>query len=180
MTHSKSSSVSAHLKALFTSAKLLHQGDNMEDTITQTTKKTTFTTTNAFEQKFGYFRAVKRGPYIAVSGTTALMENPPDTGSKVEHAGNAYKQAELAMKRCMNAVSKLGGMPKDVIRVKMFVARHEDCAAVGSAFKNVFGGDQAHGVGSDIVGAAATMIVVPGGFVDEDMLMEVEVDAYVF
>lgn len=29
-----------------------------------------------------------------------------------------------------------------------------------------------------MIGAAATMIVVPGGFVDKDMLVEVEVDAF--
>ena len=65
----------------------------------------------------------------------------------------------------------------------MFVANHEDCGAVGQAFKEFFtlASDAiplAAGCVQDVVGAAATIIVVPGGFIDKDMLVEVEVDAW--
>lgn len=84
------------------------------------------------------------------------------------------------MGRCLQAVTDLGGNAEDVVRVKMFVAKYEDCGAVGDAYKSVFGGSQLASSenAGDLLGAAATMIVVPGGFVDEDMLVEVEVDAY--
>lgn len=44
---------------------------------------------------------------------------------------------------------------------------------VGEALKESFGGSD----DDPNIGVAATMIVVPGGFVDPDMLVEVEVDA---
>ncbi len=46
---------------------------------------------------------------------------------------------------------------------------------MGEAFKTCFGGGNEVGE----VGAAATMIVVKDGFVDGDMLVEVEVEAVV-
>ena len=50
---------------------------------------------------------------------------------------------------------------------------------MGEAFKKCFGGG-ADSAGDDEVGAAATMIVVKDGFIDADMLVEVEVDAVVW
>jgi enamine deaminase RidA (YjgF/YER057c/UK114 family) len=80
--------------------------------------KTYFTTSNRFEYKFGYHRAVRKGPFIFVSGTTALN---PETG-KIDHPGDAYQQALSAMKRSVDAVQQLGGARQDVTRVRMFVA----------------------------------------------------------
>jgi len=80
--------------------------------------KTFFTTTNTFEKKFGYHRAVRKGPFIFVSGTTAL--NPRT--SIVEHAEDAQRQALAAMKRGVDAVEELGGKLEDILRVRMFVA----------------------------------------------------------
>lgn len=57
----------------------------------------------------------------------------------------------------------------------MFVGRRDVCGDVGEGFREVFG----KGEGGGELGTAATMIVVPGGFVDEEMLVEVEVDAIV-
>lgn len=159
-----------------------------EGRITRSAKKILLTTTNPFEKQFGYHRAVRRGPFIFVSGTTAVdfskgnssdeHEEPP----KVRYPGDPHKQAVLAMQRCQQAVRDLGGKVEDVVRVKMFVAKYENCGAVEDAYKAVFAGDQSSNSanGEDLLGAAATMIVVPGGFVDEDMLVEVEVDAYCY
>jgi len=176
--------------------------------VTVTDRKSFLTTSNRFEQKFGYRRAVRRGPFIAVSGTTALKVHTsdlpaqgrsdiePETGTGVEtetenistvyHPGDAFKQALLSLSRAIDAVTRLGGHKEDIIHVRMFVARNEDCEAVGAAFQRHLGVHNREkavvtgpNVGLDAVGAAATMIVVPGGFVDGAMLVEVEVDAYV-
>lgn len=93
---------------------------------------------NPFEQTFGYYRAVRRGPYIAVSGTTALklQSSSHETheaqaeDSKVEFPDDAFGQAKLAMARCIEAVERLEGQTEDVIRVRMFVAvseQHYSC-----------------------------------------------------
>ncbi|KAK4909742.1 hypothetical protein LTR66_017475 [Elasticomyces elasticus] len=115
--------------------------------ITAMPKKSFVTTSNAFEQRFGYHRAVRRGPFIAVSGTTALKLQ--DHG--VHFIGNAEQQAK----------------------------RGEDCDGVGRAFKEYFGTGEIEDGADDGQGVAATMLVVGDGFVDGDILVEVEVDAYV-
>lgn len=96
-------------------------------------RKQFFTTPNPFEKRFGYHRAVRKGPFIYVSGTTALRlesdAGTPDeqaqevsTDSKVLYPDDAQKQARLAMERCIEAVENLGGTREDVVRVKMFVS----------------------------------------------------------
>lgn len=168
--------------------------------LTVTRYKTLLTTANPFEHKFGYHRAVRRGPFIATSGTTALklLEAPlasPSTiaaaseavtksVSKVHFPDDAYRQTIHVLETCLAAVSRLGGKKEDVVRVRMFVANSNDCGAVGSAFRETFG---VHREGSsismeeeeDVVATTATMIVVSGGFVDGEILVEIEVDAFV-
>ena len=80
-------------------------------------RKTFLTTGNPYEKRFGYHRAVRKGPFIAVSGTTAI---DPISG-ELEGKGDAFKQASTAMRRCREAVEKLGGEVSDIIRVRMFV-----------------------------------------------------------
>lgn len=72
----------------------------------------------------------------------------------------------------------LGGSRESVVRVRMFVSRHEDCSQVGDTFRAVFA-RRGEANGDSEVGAAATMIVVRDGFVNRDMLVEVEMDAIV-
>lgn len=164
--------------------------------LTTTVHKTFLTTPNPFEQTFGYHRAVRRGPFIATSGTTALkLLQPASEGavhseaaetseSKVHFPGDAYKQTIHVLETCIAAIERLGGKKEDVVRVRMFVANGNDCGTVGNAFKDVFGarGD-GRGVVStqneDAVATAATMIVVPGGFVDGEVLVEIEMEAFV-
>ncbi|KIW31297.1 hypothetical protein, variant [Cladophialophora immunda] len=140
--------------------------------VTASASKTLYTTGNPYEKQIGYHRAVKRGPFIFVSGTTAIH---PET-QQLQHPGNAYLQAKTAMMECVRAVESLGGKLEDVCRVRMFVARQEDCSMVGTAYREVFGS----GVREEGMGSAATMVVLGrGGFIDGDMLVEVEVDAVV-
>lgn len=86
--------------------------------VTRTKSKEYFTTPNTFEKKFGYHRAVRKGPFIFVSGTTSLN---PTTGV-IDHPSDAKLQAVVAMKRTIEAIEKLGGKLDSVMRVKIFVA----------------------------------------------------------
>ena len=91
-------------------------------------RKHFYSTPNPFEKRFGYHRAVRKGVFIIVSGTTAVKMDGDDIGGSDEKASgvhypkNAKKQAKLAMDRCADAVEKLGGTKADVVRVRMFVA----------------------------------------------------------
>lgn len=74
-------------------------------------------TPNPFESLFGYHRAVRKGPFIFVSGTTALLPN-----NTVAFPNNSFAQAKAAFEIAVAAVEKLGGCKRDVCRVRMFVA----------------------------------------------------------
>ncbi|KAG6838556.1 hypothetical protein C0991_010710, partial [Blastosporella zonata] len=121
-------------------------------------------TSNPYEVEFGYSRAVRRGPFIFVSGTTSI---DPTTGA-VQHPESAYQQAQATFSEIVRAIEALGGTREDVTRVRMFVTAEEDTGDIGRALKESFGD----------VGPAATMIV-GAKFVRPEMKVEIEADAVV-
>ncbi|KAI0365801.1 YjgF-like protein [Pilatotrama ljubarskyi] len=129
-----------------------------------TTETLRFQTANPYEREFGYSRAVRRGPFIAVSGTTSI---DPISGQLL-HPGSAYDQARAIFAEIQRAVEGLGGSAKDITRVRMFVTEASDADSVGKALKEALGG----------FGPAATM-VVGARFVSWEMLVEIEADAIV-
>ncbi|KEQ74132.1 YjgH family protein, partial [Aureobasidium namibiae CBS 147.97] len=142
--------------------------------IPQSASKQYHATNSPWEAKIGYYRAVRRGPFIFVSGTTAVDPFSSSPDAKVLHPGDAKAQAHVAFQQIIEAIQALGGRgAESIVRTKMFVQKQEDCGAVAEAFSEVLGKQN----GSE-VGCAATMIVV-GGFVDKEMLVEIERDAMV-
>ncbi|KAJ5614888.1 hypothetical protein N7537_000002 [Penicillium hordei] len=140
--------------------------------------KTCFATSSPYEEKIGYYRAIRHGNQIFVSGTTAVDPSSPTNAPRILHPEDAKQQTCVALEESIRAIQGLGGRGvQDIVRVKMFVSRHEDCEAVGLGFSEILGKHKCNGNG--IIGAAATMIVVNGGFINKWMLVEVEVDAIV-
>ncbi|KIJ06156.1 hypothetical protein PAXINDRAFT_103488 [Paxillus involutus ATCC 200175] len=121
-----------------------------------------YRTLNPCEIKFGYCRAVKRGPFIFVSGTTAI---DLETG-EVAHPMSAYDQALKAFREIITAVEALGGKKGDIVRIQMFVTYDDDSGEVGRALKEELGD----------VEPAATMII-GAKFVSPDMRVEIQADA---
>ncbi|PPQ80448.1 hypothetical protein CVT25_001775 [Psilocybe cyanescens] len=131
----------------------------MSSTITQRHQ-----TTNPYEAKFGYSRAVRKGPFAFVSGTTAI-----DTSTgKVLYPKSAYEQTMKIFSEIVMAIEALGGTKQDVVRLRMFVGENKDSEGVSKALKEVFGS----------VAPAATM-VFGLGFVNSDMRVEIEADAVI-
>lgn len=123
-----------------------------------------FTPANPYEKKFGYSRAVRRGPYIFVSGTTSI---DLETGALL-HPSSAYDQAIVIFSVITKAVEALGGAKSDICRIRMFVASQDDSDDIGRALKECFGE----------ISPAATMIM-GAAFVARDMKVEIEADAVV-
>lgn len=140
--------------------------------------KTCFATSSPYEEKIGYYRAVRHGNQIFVSGTTSVDPYSPTNAPQVLHPEDARQQTRVALEESIRAIQGLGGKgAEEIVRVKMFVSRHEDCEAVGQGFSEILG--KHNRGGSGMIGAAATMIVVNGGFINKEMLVEIEVDAVV-
>ena len=103
----------------------------------------------------GYSRAVRMGNFVFVSGTTC--EGP-----------DAYVQAKGAIAKIEQALEEAGSSLDDVVRTRMFVTNIADWELVGKAHAEAF---------RDIL-PAATMVEV-SKLIASDLLVEIEVDAYV-
>jgi enamine deaminase RidA (YjgF/YER057c/UK114 family) len=116
-----------------------------------------------WEETVGYSRAVRLGPYIHISGTTAV-----DGEGRVQGLDDPHAQARYILKKIEDALRQAGGGLEDVVRTRMYVVRIEDWEAVG----------RAHGEFFRDVKPAATLVEV-SRLVAPELLVEIEADAVV-
>ncbi|KAI1910479.1 hypothetical protein LOZ53_002735 [Ophidiomyces ophidiicola] len=145
--------------------------------------KTLYQTTSPYEQCIGYYRGVRYGQHVFISGTTSVDPHSSPSAPQILYPGNAAAQMRVALGECIRVVGELSGSMaqalESIVRVRMYVSRKEDAAVVMGVFSEMLGAGRKDAEEGDGVGAAATAIVVKDGFVDDMMLVEVEVDAII-
>ena len=113
-----------------------------------------------FEPRIGFSRAVRIGPYLAVSGTTAIA---PDGG--VAAPGDMYGQTRRCLEIIAQAIAKAGLGLDSVIRTRVMltdISRWEEAA-------------RAHGEVFGAIKPASTFVEVKG-LIDKGWLVEIEAD----
>jgi enamine deaminase RidA (YjgF/YER057c/UK114 family) len=126
-------------------------------------QRSTFSTGTPWETQVGYSRAVRVGPFIFVSGTTAM-----DGAGQVVGGGDAYAQAQQALRNIQVALEGLGGRLEHVVRTRMYVTDIAHWQEVGRAHGAVFGAIR-----------PATSMVEVKRLIDPAILVEIEADALV-
>lgn len=119
------------------------------------TRRRNVSSGSEFETTVGYSRAVRTGPFVVVSGTTAAGETIAD-------------QAREALRRIETALIEAGASLSDVVRTRMYVTDISCWREVGAVHAEVFGD----------IRPAATMVEV-SALISPKLMVEIEVDAYV-
>ncbi|MEM9301172.1 MAG: RidA family protein [Pseudomonadota bacterium] len=116
-----------------------------------------------WESRVGYSRAVRVGPHVHVSGTTAV-----DAEGVVVGRGDPHAQTVQCLRIIEAALAEAGARLDQVVRTRMYIVELDHWQEVG----------RAHGEFFAEIRPASTLVQV-AGLIAPELLVEIEVDAFI-
>lgn len=127
-------------------------------------KRTNYSSGAPLEDKAGYSRVVKVGPFVYCGGTTSVQ---PD--GTVYGVGDAYEQTKYVLEKLVKLLEEAGSKAEEVIRVKVYAV---DMATHGADIVRAY---------SEIFKPIKPLCTVVGtsGLNRPTQLVEIEIDAMI-
>lgn len=134
---------------------------NIKITVTERNGRQCASSGSTWEAAIGYSRAIRTGPFIAVTGTVGLEAD----GS---FAPTVKGQTRRAFEIIVAAIEALGGKCSDIVRTRIFLTDIQKWQEVGEVHSEFF----------DQVRPASTMVQI-SRLIDDAIFVEIEADAIV-
>jgi enamine deaminase RidA (YjgF/YER057c/UK114 family) len=125
-------------------------------------ERTVVTSGTAFEEEFGYSRAIKKGNQIRVSGTAPIEDG------EVIAPNNIDEQSEYVIEKVVDAIESLDGDASDTVATRIYVRDFDDWKGIASAHREAFADAQ----------PACTLVEVSDMPMD-GVLLEIEAEAII-
>lgn len=94
--------------------------------------RTNYSSGAPLEEKVGYSRMVKVGPYVMVGGTTAVQPDGTVYGE------DAYEQAKYVLDKQIKLIEQAGAKKEDVVRIKIYTTDISQGGRICDAYAEFF------------------------------------------
>jgi len=95
--------------------------------------RTNYSSGAPMEEKSGYSRLVKVGPFVYIGGTTSVQ---PD--GTVYGEGSAYEQTKYVFLKLVKLLETAGSKREDVVRIKVYATDMKYAPNIAKAYSEMF------------------------------------------
>ena len=95
-------------------------------------KRTNYSSGAPLEEKVGYSRMVKFGPFVKIGGTTSVQPDGTVYGK------DAYEQTKYVLEKQVKLLAQAGAKPSDVVSIKVYTTDMTQTGKICEAYSEIF------------------------------------------